>query len=162
MRNAFLAILTVFVLALGTPVKARSLEDGLKAYDAGDFSTAFEILLPFAERGKASAQYSLGMMYDFGLGVSQDYAEARRWLLMAAKQDYSNAQFNLGLHYTQDKDIPRNYSTAYMWLKIAIVNGASDDLGIFPLISAQMTPAQFAQAQARAGKCFTSNYEDCD
>ena len=102
-------------------------------------------------------------MYDYGQGVSQDYAEARRWLLMAAKQDYSDAQFNLGLHYAaQDKDIPQNFLTAYMWIKIAIANGFLDAQGIFPLIGDQMTPAQIVQAQARAGKCFTSNFQDCD
>ena len=39
-----------------------------------------------AEQGDTKAQSNLGLMYDQGLGVSQDYAEAVRWLRLAAEQ----------------------------------------------------------------------------
>ena len=48
-------------------------------------------LLVKAERGNASAQYSLGLFYFEGLGVAQDYQEAVRWYLKAAEQGYAEA-----------------------------------------------------------------------
>ena len=37
-----------------------------------------------AEQGEALAQFALGVMYDFGQGVPQDYIEAHKWLNLAA------------------------------------------------------------------------------
>ena len=42
-------------------------------------------------------------MYDEGLGVVQDYAEAVRWYKMAAVQGDARAQNNLGLMYNMGK-----------------------------------------------------------
>ena len=39
-----------------------------------------------AEQGNAAAQYNLGVMYDNGEGVPQDYAEAAKWYRLAAEQ----------------------------------------------------------------------------
>ena len=39
-----------------------------------------------ADLGNADAQYRLGLMYDKGLGVPQDYAEAAKWYRKAAKR----------------------------------------------------------------------------
>ncbi len=41
--------------------------------------TTLEELLSQAEQGNATAQYRLGVMYDSGFGVAQDYAEAMKW-----------------------------------------------------------------------------------
>ena len=42
-------------------------------------------------------------MYDEGLGVIPDYAEAVRWYKMAAVQGDARAQNNLGLMYNMGK-----------------------------------------------------------
>ncbi len=36
---------------------------------------------------------NLGILYDKGRGVSQDFAEASKWFRKAAEQGYVNAQF---------------------------------------------------------------------
>ncbi len=41
--------------------------------------TTLEELLSLAEQGNPTAQYRLGVMYDSGYGVAQDYAEAMKW-----------------------------------------------------------------------------------
>ena len=46
--------------------------------------TALEELLSLAEQGNPTAQYRLGVMYDSGFGVAQDYAEAMKWYQRAA------------------------------------------------------------------------------
>ena len=52
-----------------------------------------------AEQGDADAQSNLGVMYDSGHGVPQDYAEAVRWYRRAAEQGDASAQFDLGRMY---------------------------------------------------------------
>ncbi len=52
-----------------------------------------------AEQGDASAQFSLGEMYEIGSdffeGVPQDYKEAVKWYREAAEQGYASAQLRL-------------------------------------------------------------------
>jgi len=50
-------------------------------------------------QGVARAQINLGIMYDTGLGVPQDYAEAVKWYRTAADQGRARAQNNLGVTY---------------------------------------------------------------
>jgi TPR repeat protein len=50
-------------------------------------------------KGEALAQYSVGVMYANGRGVSQDDIEAARWYRMAAEQGYAQAQASLGAMY---------------------------------------------------------------
>ena len=52
-----------------------------------------------AEQGIADAQFNLGVMYDEGRGVTQDYNEAVKWYRKSAEQGLRDAQFNLGLMY---------------------------------------------------------------
>ena len=42
------------------------------------------------------AQCNLGIMYDQGRGVKQDYVQAFKWFSKAAQQGHANAQYNLG------------------------------------------------------------------
>ncbi len=39
-----------------------------------------------AEQGEVTAQYNLGVMYDNGQGVPQDYAQAHMWYNLAASR----------------------------------------------------------------------------
>ncbi|MFN7098439.1 MAG: tetratricopeptide repeat protein, partial [Gammaproteobacteria bacterium] len=48
-----------------------------------------------AKQGIASAQYSLGMIYEFGLGVTKDINIAARWYHKAEKQHHDKAQHRL-------------------------------------------------------------------
>ena len=57
----------------------------------------FHRTLKKAERGDASSQNSLGVMYCRGEGVPQDYTEAVKWFTKAAKQGHRPAQQALGL-----------------------------------------------------------------
>ncbi len=51
----------------------------MAAYQRGDYATTIRELRPLAEQGVAEAQFLLGVMYDKGQGVPQDYAEAVSW-----------------------------------------------------------------------------------
>ncbi len=69
-------IVLVLALALSAPVLAADYQAGVDAADRGDYAAALEEWLPLAEQGDAAAQISLGVMYEYGEGVTQDYAEA--------------------------------------------------------------------------------------
>ena len=79
------AIFVAILLALiPLPGVAQDYDVGLAAYQSGDYATALRELEPLAEQGDTSAQNNLGVMYEYGLGVVQDYTEAVRWYRAAA------------------------------------------------------------------------------
>ena len=79
MKKLILLILPFLLFPISTPIYADDFQDGLDAFGRKDYKTAFEKLKPLAEQGDAEAQYNLGVMYDQGLGVTQDYIEAYKW-----------------------------------------------------------------------------------
>lgn len=108
---------------LGQPAKADELEDGISAYDRGDFATATRLLYPLAKQGDAVAQNNLGQMYFSGLGEPQDYAEAARWFERSAKQGNDLGQFNLGKMYCIDKGVSVDEFKVVKWLTLAAEQG---------------------------------------
>ena len=79
-------VLTVAILlGLAAPAWA-GFDEGVAAYERGDYATALREFRPFANQGYAAAQFNLGIMYDEGQGVPQDYAEALKWYRKAAEQ----------------------------------------------------------------------------
>ena len=63
-------------------------------------------------QGHANAQYSLGLMYEDGEGVPQDYSNAMEWYLKAANQGHAKAQHKLGGMYGNGRGVPEDYSKA--------------------------------------------------
>ena len=83
---AFIAALCAgFTLGLTAPAWA-GLDEGVAAYDRGDYAAALREFRPLAEQGNAKAQNNLGLMYVGGLGVPQDYVQAHMWLDLAASR----------------------------------------------------------------------------
>ena len=58
-----------------------------------------------AEQGDASAQSSLGIMYDYGGGVPADDAVAVRWYQRVADQGHAGAQYSLGAMYATGRGV---------------------------------------------------------
>ena len=63
----------------------NELKQAVNAIIKKDFKIAFEILLPIAKDGNASAQFYLGSFYFFGLGVIKNEKEAERLRSSAIK-----------------------------------------------------------------------------
>ena len=85
-----------------------------------------------AERGDATAQYNLGVMYQDGQGVPQDDAEALKLFRLAADQGYAMAQCNLGMMYYFGEGVPPDYAEAVKWFRLAADQGctvAQENLG---------------------------------
>ena len=78
-----------------------------------------------AECGYVPAQYNLGFLYENGLGVKQDFAEAAAWYRKAADQGDPESQNNLGVLYTTGKGVPLDLTEAVRLYSLA---AAQEDL----------------------------------
>lgn len=101
-------------------------EDGVAAYERGDFTKAFRLMKPLAEKGNAMAQHNLGVMYDYGRGVPRDYTTALKWYRRAADQGFPEAQHNIGLMFYYGQGVPRDYAEAARWYRRAADQGMAD------------------------------------
>ena len=81
--------------------------------------------LKLAKKGNSEAQYYLGVCYDNGQGVEQDYKEAVKWYRKAAEQGHSDAQNNLGVCYYNGQGVEQDYKEAVKWYRKAAEQGHS-------------------------------------
>ena len=84
------AILVV-LLALATSPARANFSLGQNLFAAGDYAGARETWRPLAEAGDTRAQYSLGVIYEKGLGVARNIPKAVEWYRAAADQGYAPA-----------------------------------------------------------------------
>jgi TPR repeat protein len=153
MNRTFKAAVAALILAVSFAgsVAAGPFEDATVAYGKGDYATALRLIRPLAEgQGNVLAEFNLGLMYENGQGVPQDYAAAMSWYRKAAEQGSARAQVNLGVMYGTGEGVPQDYVIAHMWLNLAAVNGDKDAVKGRDMVAAQMTPAQIAEAQKLA------------
>ena len=122
MTRLGLAVVTVLSLAF-TPLAAQDWNDGIDAYEAGDFTKALQDWLPLAENGHVRAQAMIGIMFSLGQGVSVDETEAFRWYLKAANNGNSTAQAKVGFRYLNGIGIETDYSEAWKWSRLAAWQG---------------------------------------
>ncbi|MEM7222171.1 MAG: hypothetical protein AAF495_04290 [Pseudomonadota bacterium] len=69
-----------------------AVEEGLRAYQAKDFKTAFDTWAPLAEQGVARAQFYVGALYRDGAGVNRDMVQAYVWLKRSDERGYIYAK----------------------------------------------------------------------
>jgi len=130
--KSLLASIFVSLFPVASAV-AGPYEDGVAAYERGDYSKAVELFRKAAEQGNADAQFNLGQMYDQGKGVKQDYAKAVELFRKAAKQGNADAQYNLGQMYDKGKGVKQDYAKAVAWYGKAAEQGdayAQYNLGV--------------------------------
>jgi TPR repeat protein len=125
MRAAILAGSLILAGLLAMPARA-DMDQGMKAFDRGDYQTAFNEMRGPAQQGNTVAQAKLGAMYLNGLGVKQDYAAAMRWLKLAAEESEPSAQTNIGVLYYEGDGVDRDYKVAASWFQKAADQGYAD------------------------------------
>jgi uncharacterized protein len=102
---------------------ATAPETGVAAQETGSYAKALRLLSPLAQQGDPSAQYNLGLMFDNGQGLAQDYATAVTWYRKAAEQGHAAAQTNLGAMYARGQGVPQDYLAAASWYRKAAEQG---------------------------------------
>ena len=81
---------------LGIPAAvAGPWEDGMAAYNRGDYTPAIRLFRPLAEQGNPKAQSVLGVMFRKGEGVPRNPARAHMWFSFAAARGDAKAKAEL-------------------------------------------------------------------
>ena len=146
----------------GSAVHAGEFKDGYAAFAKKNYAVAMAYFKHAAAQGDADAQYSLGHMYDKGLGVVQDYAEAVKLYRLAAAQGLADAQSNLGFMYYSGQGVVQDYVRAHMWWNLAAAHGNAGSVKNRDIVAARMTTQQIAAAQKLARECQARDYKNCD
>jgi TPR repeat protein len=87
------AIMAAQLMACGA--FAGPWEDGMAAYNRGDYVPAIRLFRPLAEQGNAKAQSVLGVMFRRGEGVPRNSARAHMWFSFAAARGDAAAKAGL-------------------------------------------------------------------
>ena len=110
----------VFFLLTGlSSLSVAEVDRGVDAYEQGKHSVALRYWMPLARNGNALAENNLGVMYQRGLGVAQDFQKARSWFEKAANQDLAEAKVNLGLLYFDGSGVAQDYEKAFSFFSAA-------------------------------------------
>jgi TPR repeat protein len=118
-------------------------EQADSAFARDDYATAMRLWRPLAEQGDAHAQHKVGFMYELGLGVPKNEAEAAKWYRLSAEQSYANSQFQLAEMYRYGRGVPKNNVEAMKWYCRAAENGhygAQNYLGSLPQLLEELCP----------------------
>ncbi|MEH2528899.1 MULTISPECIES: tetratricopeptide repeat protein [unclassified Bradyrhizobium] len=95
MRKSALIGSIVALLLGSAPAPAGPWEDGMVAYNRGDYVPAIRLFRPLAEAGNSKAQAQIGLMYRKGEGTAQSPARAFMWFSLAAKRGDAKAKAEL-------------------------------------------------------------------
>ncbi len=88
-------------------------------HDQGRYAEALPLYRQLAEQGNANAQFKLGVMYELGQYVAQDYTQAFSWYLKAAEQGNSNAQYSCAIKYQSGQGVMQDPTKAAYWYRKA-------------------------------------------
>lgn len=120
------AVLGAVLLASLAPVAVAQVrtvsaeyDEGYVAYGRGDYAAALRYWRTEAERGNASAQHNLSLLYDRGDGVPQNFEEALKWTKAAAEQGNHAAQLRLGMMYADGRGVKRDPAEAAKWFQLS-------------------------------------------
>lgn len=152
MKELTPAICLTIAVLIGSPGLSvgADFQNGLTAFQSGDYASAFREWVPLAKQGNASAQGNLGVLYEKGLGVPRDSKTAMKWYSLAAKQGLSSAQYNLFVLFFYGRGVAKDYVRALAWANIAASSGNKDAIKAREVAKKRMTPPQIAKAQKLA------------
>ena len=120
------AILAVIVLCISLSTARAGYNEGVAAYERGDYATALREFLPLARSGEAPVQGYVGLIYHHGLGVKADLAKAVGWYTRAAENGDALAQRMLGDLHIEGVGGPPDFAAAAHWYEAAASGGDAE------------------------------------
>jgi len=108
---------------------------GYAEFKMAHYDNARKIWQVIAQRGNAEANFNLGILYEDGLGVSQDLAQALLYYEAAAIGGSFKAQYRLGLLYFVGEVVPLDKTKAKRWLTKAAEGGDRDSIEMLAILS---------------------------
>ena len=135
-------------LLLVTGAAHADFNDGVVAYIAGDYETAYNTMISIAktDEGNPLPQYYLGIMYLKGQGVEKNYEEAGKWLRKAAENRLPNAKYHLAELYTEGQGVPRDFEFAYIWYSVGAAHQHKLSQGAVDKARAKLSKTELAEA----------------
>ena len=120
MKRLLAVIALIFWLQ---PAEAGELAQGLSAYRRGHYEQAVALIKPLARQGDPFAEFTLGVMYDNGLGVPRNFTLALQWYKRAGIQGLADAQYMVGRFYGGGRGVKQSPATALYWFELAAAAG---------------------------------------
>ena len=128
-----------------------------------DYEKARRYHLQAAQAGDAYSMMDLGAIFEHGLGVASDLAEAARWYGWSAKYGYGPGQYNFATMLETGDGGLKDEIEAYKFYLLATAQGvggvpfdlktnriSSDGESPIQQLKRRLTPAQLQAATARA------------
>ncbi len=89
-----------------------------------DYTQSLQWHMRAGEQGFALSQYTVGIMYQQGIGgVLENPRRAARWLSFSAEQGLDLAQYSMGLIYFNGESVSQNDTEALRWWQLASSQG---------------------------------------
>ena len=98
------------------------------AYDRKDYAAAVPEYRKLALADDTWAMSRLGYLYNRGLGVTRDDAEAAHWLRKAADNGNIHSMYNLAVLYGSGQGVTQDYDQAVTWYRKAAEGGDVDGM----------------------------------
>ncbi len=152
LRYILTALIALAMWLAATAPALSDFQDGVAAYNRGNYATALREIQPLAERGLSAAQFYLGLMYANGTGVTRDYTEAVKWHRKAAEQGYAKAQYGLGSMYYIGQGVTQNYAEAYFWYSLSAAQGNKGAATWRDIAENKLNATQLAKLQRRTNE----------
>ncbi len=106
--------------------------DGQAEYESGHYAVARGIWEEQAASGDRDAALGLGLLYDLGQGVTQDFSAALHWYEAAGELGLPQAELNAAVMEDSGRAGPRDAAAAALWYARAAAHGdhrAEYDMG---------------------------------
>ena len=99
------------------------LASGIAAYDAKNFSMAYQLLAPLANNDNDEALWRIGMMQSYGLGMIQNSSLGVETFEKAATHGNGMALHMLGVAYMNGEGVEKNLDTAISYFEKGVEAG---------------------------------------
>lgn len=117
-------IIALSVVLVVIPLTSTAgIAEGVSAFEAKRYEAARAEFEPLAGQGDADAQYYLGELYWYGLGIEKNRQIAIEWYRKAADQGHAVAQYVMGYIYASGKADSKDSSLAIAWFERAAASG---------------------------------------
>jgi TPR repeat protein len=101
-------------------------QKGIKVYQSGDMASALKLFAAAARAGNSKAAVQVGWQYEYGKGVSQNFAEAAKWYREGAEHGNSRGQKNLGALYEAGRGVTEDWIVAAKWYQQSAAQGNAE------------------------------------
>lgn len=117
-RLPLIFLVSISLIACSDYQRARS------AYEAGEYTKAFQLFEKLSQAGDSQAQYDLSQMYLQGIGTSKSLEQGWVWLNRAAEKGNVQAMLELGVRYQASTSLENSEEMAFLWFQKAAMAGS--------------------------------------